>query len=198
MITKQKSGSRKAVNRVGGIIKVIKSKVMKNLFYSLSIIASFFLFVNMTGCDPCANINCLNGGACVDGTCSCPTGYSGPRCEKWNPCATVDCKNGGKCNSAGGCDCPAGYSGPRCEYRNCETKNQSLVIFKNTSTNKTYNVFLDGGLLITLRPGESSPQITVNAGNRKVEYVNKATGKVACSGLSNYTKCDSWISSCSY
>lgn len=33
-----------------------------------------------TAADPCANTTCLNGGTCVDGSCSCPTGYSGADC----------------------------------------------------------------------------------------------------------------------
>ena len=33
-----------------------------------------------TPADPCANTVCLNGGTCVDGSCSCPTGYSGVDC----------------------------------------------------------------------------------------------------------------------
>lgn len=31
--------------------------------------------------DPCANITCLNGGFCINGSCSCPQGYNGPACE---------------------------------------------------------------------------------------------------------------------
>lgn len=50
-------------------------------------LASFSVFVS-NGCkkkkaeqaDPCANTVCLNGGTCVDGSCSCPTGYSGADC----------------------------------------------------------------------------------------------------------------------
>jgi hypothetical protein len=37
----------------------------------------------MNGCkrDPCKDTVCLNGGYCVDGTCSCPDGFTGPNCE---------------------------------------------------------------------------------------------------------------------
>ncbi|MGQ9863068.1 MAG: calcium-binding EGF-like domain-containing protein [Bacteroidia bacterium] len=32
----------------------------------------------------CEGISCLNGGWCKNGTCKCPTGFSGDRCEtKW-------------------------------------------------------------------------------------------------------------------
>lgn len=63
--------------------------------------------------DPCANITCLNGGTCVNGTCNCPPGYSGTLCEDYDPCATVTCLNGGTCAN-GICNCPPGYSGSDC------------------------------------------------------------------------------------
>jgi hypothetical protein len=31
--------------------------------------------------DPCEQISCLNGGVCKDGTCECPPGFSGERCQ---------------------------------------------------------------------------------------------------------------------
>ncbi|RYD79560.1 MAG: hypothetical protein EOP53_09460 [Sphingobacteriales bacterium] len=31
--------------------------------------------------NPCDTVNCQNGGICDDGTCMCPTGYSGAHCE---------------------------------------------------------------------------------------------------------------------
>ena len=39
------------------------------------------LFFFVTGIDPCADVVCQNGGSCVDGTCICPEGYTGPNCE---------------------------------------------------------------------------------------------------------------------
>lgn len=34
---------------------------------------------------PCANVICLNGGACSDGVCHCANGYEGNHCEtKWS------------------------------------------------------------------------------------------------------------------
>ncbi|MCB9233141.1 MAG: calcium-binding EGF-like domain-containing protein [Bacteroidia bacterium] len=39
------------------------------------------LLFTITGCDPCANTECLNGGSCVDGTCVCATGYEGSDCS---------------------------------------------------------------------------------------------------------------------
>lgn len=58
---------------------------MKNIL----LIASTSLILLLSGgckkkktetADPCANTVCLNGGTCVDGSCSCPTGYSGADC----------------------------------------------------------------------------------------------------------------------
>lgn len=65
--------------------------------------------------DPCKGVNCLNGGECNDGTCICPTGWSGEFCEtSTDPCTGVNCANGGTCVN-GTCNCPPGWSGPNCE-----------------------------------------------------------------------------------
>ncbi len=60
---------------------------MKNILFIALTAASLLI---SSGCkkkksdptptDPCANTVCLNGGTCVDGSCSCPTGYSGADC----------------------------------------------------------------------------------------------------------------------
>lgn len=73
----------------------------------------------MSGCkkeeDPCEGISCLNSGACNDGTCTCPTGWSGEFCQtSTDPCIGVNCANGGTCVN-GTCNCPPGWSGPNCE-----------------------------------------------------------------------------------
>jgi hypothetical protein len=43
------------------------------------------LCVGISACkkdDPCENITCLNGGTCANGSCNCPTGYSGSDCSQ--------------------------------------------------------------------------------------------------------------------
>lgn len=59
---------------------------MKNLVFATVLIVSVIMGGMLySGCtkstDECENITCKNGGACVNGTCSCPTGYTGSRCE---------------------------------------------------------------------------------------------------------------------
>ncbi|XP_046346439.2 multiple epidermal growth factor-like domains protein 10 [Haliotis rufescens] len=73
--------------------------------------------------------DCLNGGTCVRGACTCPGGYTGGKCGTVAPpgavsgdvCSSVHpCANGGTCSpsSSGGegaCSCPTGYEGKRCQ-----------------------------------------------------------------------------------
>lgn len=66
--------------------------------------------------DPCENVVCLNGGACVNGSCNCPEGYSGAQCETFDDCFNVTCLNGGTCVN-GICNCPDGYTGSDCSQQ---------------------------------------------------------------------------------
>ena len=61
---------------------------MKSLFTLLSICLLLLVACGdsetlFEPADPCDQIMCLNGGACVDGTCDCPSGYSGAACETY-------------------------------------------------------------------------------------------------------------------
>jgi hypothetical protein len=98
------------------------------------------LFGLFIGCepDPCDDVEC-GPGACVEGICDCPDGFSGVNCEI-ELCYGVDCGNGHcdpqteKCNcdpyyygegcdilcvngefSNGVCNCSEGYEGLTCE-----------------------------------------------------------------------------------
>ncbi|XP_046355584.1 protein kinase C-binding protein NELL1-like isoform X1 [Haliotis rufescens] len=62
---------------------------------------------------------CLNGGECnANGTCDCPMGYDGKRCE--TPSCPLGCENNGICVGPNMCACPAGYTGANCEMPKCE------------------------------------------------------------------------------
>lgn len=94
-------------------------KMMKRLLVSFSLIA--LLSIVLTSCkkDPCEDKICLNGGACVDGTCLCTSGFTGGSCETAltpDLCAGVSCVNGGYCAN-GACVCPQGFTGANCSQQ---------------------------------------------------------------------------------
>lgn len=94
---------------------------------SIKILTAFLLFSTFSiaffSCNgnPCKDINCENGGTCVEGTCNCPGGFSGTNCEIEDLCYDVTCMNGGTCVD-GTCDCPPGYSGADCSFDSCTVK----------------------------------------------------------------------------
>jgi len=50
----------------------------------------------VTSSDPCANITCQIGEICIDGTCSCPDGYTGTNCELFDSAKVQFLLDGGK------------------------------------------------------------------------------------------------------
>lgn len=87
------------------------------LLTSLFILTAFssVLYTACTKSDKCSGVVCQNGGTCAGGTCSCPTNYTGSRCEiLTDSCLVITCKNGGTCNK-GTCACPTGTEGIHCD-----------------------------------------------------------------------------------
>ena len=64
--------------------------------------------------DPCASVNCFNGGYCVAGRCTCINDFQGDNCETPpDPCRNIVCFNNGICNN-GVCNCVNGFRGTYC------------------------------------------------------------------------------------
>ena len=64
-------------------LKTNKFYTMKNKSFFQILLLSFTLIM-ITSCkkdDPCDAISCVNGGTCVNGTCDCPEGFTGPDCS---------------------------------------------------------------------------------------------------------------------
>lgn len=73
-------------------------KKISTILSTITLVVSLFVLVLVSACNkgdikyndttlvrPCDNVICLNGGNCVDGTCYCPVGYEGVKCEtRWN------------------------------------------------------------------------------------------------------------------
>ncbi len=58
----------------------------KNYLMLISIVAILTTILMFNSCkkeapNPCEGVTCYNGGFCINGSCSCPQGYSGPACE---------------------------------------------------------------------------------------------------------------------
>ncbi len=107
-------------------------RLFTRILFTAIVTLTAFSLITYTACkqDKCKDVACINGGACQDGSCICPSGYTGSHCETApipDPCANVTCQNGGTCHN-GTCACPSGYEGTYCE---------TLVIGKFIGT---YNV----------------------------------------------------------
>src|SRR6267154_1017735 len=88
----------------------------KLLIYFFVTIFSLLLVVSACKKDSCRNNLCENGGVCIDGSCNCPTGYSGVHCEL--TCIGMNCKNGGACID-GKCICASRFEGGDCSIQSC-------------------------------------------------------------------------------
>ncbi len=56
---------------------------IRNILLTVFSVIAICSLISYTACknDPCQNVICLNLGACENGTCVCPTGFEGQRCE---------------------------------------------------------------------------------------------------------------------
>jgi len=106
----------------------------------------------ITQTDPCEDKVCLNGGFCEDGTCICLNGYTGSNCQI------------------------APNNPDPCEVNNTGT----LCIENRSTSNKAYDVVLNGIRIMTLAVGEQQCK-TVAAGlhNLEIKYTN--SNDKACS-----------------
>ncbi len=54
---------------------------MKKIIFFSALLLAFSMATSSCKKDPCKDSYCLNGGACIDGDCKCPEGFSGEHCQ---------------------------------------------------------------------------------------------------------------------
>lgn len=62
---------------------MLSMKSIRNAAFTALLTIGAFSAITYTSCnkDECKDVVCQNGGTCVSGTCTCPTGYEGTNCE---------------------------------------------------------------------------------------------------------------------
>lgn len=135
---------------------------MKRLLLIALPMLFFMLTFNACEKDPCSDVPCLNGGICNNGSCDCPTGYSGTNCQDFDPCVGINCLNGGICNN-GQCDCPSGYTGTDCSVPLTPTsmtiRRVTVTKYPTTKSNGAgWDLSTGPDCFITLNVGTSSNQ----------------------------------------
>lgn len=75
-------------------------KNLERLFLAVIFLMPLLLSTVFSSCkkdkdkDKCEDQYCLNGGDCLDGTCKCPTGYTGEHCETEIATSGYECVSG--------------------------------------------------------------------------------------------------------
>ncbi|MEM6262971.1 MAG: hypothetical protein AAGI38_10720 [Bacteroidota bacterium] len=138
---------------------------MKSPIFLLFLLLSMCLFpaCDQDGCD---DLNCQNGGVCVDGSCDCPEGVLGKECEiVLDPCDVKACVAGQTDTCAVGasgarCVCSFGFEGEQCEDSWADKFTGDFIVSENCGSNRSFDV-----QVVT---GPRFNQITIANFNNKV------------------------------
>ena len=93
--------------------------------------------------DKCKNINCSGNGTCLDGTCTCDSGFSGSNCDTEDKCVTgnINCSGHGTCSPLDGtCTCDNGFGGSNCEMSIILASGDSSGLVGSNSSSVIYSL----------------------------------------------------------
>lgn len=104
---------------------------IKNVLFTAAITLGTFGTVTYTSCskDACKDVACSNGGTCVSGSCSCPSGYEGSNCSTESRAKYVGDYQASGTDNAGGT-----YTNWTLSFASSGTSvNTMTLTFKNTA-----------------------------------------------------------------
>lgn len=168
----------------------------QSIIYSFLFVVFILSLTTYYACkkNPCEAVNCLNGGACNDGTCVCPDGYKGAHCEmKIDPCENITCLNGGTCVD-GTCECTEGYFGTTCEKTYASTIIGTYTCTEvcqpptgGSSFNSTITILpSDDTKVVISNFGDSGENFTGIVTNGKIVIDTKTTNGLLLSGSGSF------------
>lgn len=140
---------------------------IRNIAFSALLSIGAFSMVTYTACnkDECKDVVCNNGGVCVNGNCSCATGYEGANCDL-NTASTIE----GTYTATETCQPPLSGS---------SSWSSILTVSSTDETNIVISNFGDSGSNVTgLVDGNAITLNTTTIGGNTVNGTGTISGSV--------------------
>ncbi len=178
-------------------------KLLKRLILTLIIASGVFCVVLYTSCkkkkDPCSGVICHHGGACLSGTCSCPTGITGKFCDTVYKAAFANTYKGNGTDNEG-----VSYTNFRIVFAIADSNNTKMTMNIRDASGDSVNVpklavDLDGltaaGSSFTIEPNTNATGDTftgygiISAASASMTLIQtRVSGRVTSYVFNDFTK----------
>ncbi|HXS35651.1 MAG TPA: calcium-binding EGF-like domain-containing protein [Flavipsychrobacter sp.] len=118
--------------------------------------------------DPCTNLNCSNGGTCLNGLCKCPTGYEGTECQ-------INAADKFTGSYIGSVSCNAGLSNTDTVDIKVIAEPDTVSVYEHSNFT-TYTGIAAGGNISINNVSSGSVTVTIANGRQLTLFVQQTAG----------------------